>query len=266
MNNRVHTILKINKFSNLTSKNPNYVNQFSNNEINNLPKRIQYHIVFMEITRHFEKSIFYTDVFLPRIDKRTKFMRMNRKFTPLTQLEFEKQKKRLQINNAYDEYSFRQKIPLFTYITNDPDQFENWSAIRIFEWWRDLRMSEIPKREWPIFDTVKYLLINQFMRIINSYLKYGIDKKDKLAFDELTEYLRLVDIFYTNRGQYQYLLDAHLAFCEWFSSRFIGGLLFESGRNNILKYVNSGIYNKKKIINKKLLNILIKHWKMIILF
>ena len=242
----LHTILKINKFSNLTNKNANYINIFHNSEIKNLHKRFHYYNVFMEITGYFEKSKFYNEVFLPRMDKRTKFMRMNRKFTPSTQDEFEERKEILKINNTYDKYSSRQDIPLFTYITNDPDQFENWSAIRIFEWWRSLRMSGIPKREWPVFEAVKYLFINQFMRIMNSYLKYGVDKRDKLAFDELQNYLQLVDIFYESGGQYQYLLDAHLAFCEWFSARFIGGLLFESGRNNDKEYVSSSIYNNRK--------------------
>jgi hypothetical protein len=245
--NPLHTILKIDKFSNLTSKKTNYINQFKNKERNHLIKRNHYYGVFMEIIGHFEKSKFYDQVFLPRMDKRTKFMRMNIKFTPLTREEFEEQKKNLQINNTYDEYSRRQDIPLFTYITNDPDQFENWSAIRIFEWWCNLRMSGIPKREWPILDAVKYLFINQFMRIMNSYLKYGVDKRDKLAFDKLREYLRLVDVFYNSRGQYQHLLNAHLAFCEWFSARFIGDLLFERGLNSgAFKYVNSGRYNNNK--------------------
>ncbi len=253
-NSPLHTILKIDKFSNLTSKKLNYMNQFENNEIKHLVKRHHYYSVFMEITRYFEKSKFYREVFLPRMDKRTLFMRMNRKFTPLTQEQFEEQKNKLKINNTYDKYSRRQDIPLFTYITTDPNQFENWSAIRIFEWWRSLRMSKIPKREWQIFDAVKYLFINQFMRIINSYLKYGVDRRDKLAFNSLKEYLRLVDVFYESGGQYQHLLNVQLAFCEWFSARFIGGLLFESGRNNEQKYVNSGIYiNEKKDNYKKLI-------------
>ena len=248
MNNPLHTILKINKFSNLTNKSSNYINKFKNNEQYNFLKRQHYYLVFMEITRYFEKSKFYDKVFLPRMDKRTKFMRMNRKFTPLTREEFEEQKEILKINNTYDEYSHRQDIPLFTYITNDPDQFENWSAIRIFEWWHRLRMSGIPKREWDVFDAVKYLFINQFMRIMNSYLKYGIDIIYYRAFNELKEYLRLVDVFYESGGQYQHLLNAHLAFCEWFFNRFNQGLLFESGRSNELKYVSSNSYtnNKKK--------------------
>ena len=246
MNNPLHTILKINKFSNLTNKSGNYINKFKNNEQDNLLKRQHYYLVFMKITTHFEKSKFYKKEFLQRMDKRTSFMRMNRKFIPLTQEEFEEQKKKLQINNTYDEYSSRQEIPLFTYITNDPNQFENWSAIRIFEWWRSLRMSGIPKREWNVFEAVKYLFINQFMRIMNSYLKYGVDRIYDLAFTELQKYLSLVDVFYESGGQYQHLLDAHLAFCEWFFKRFNQGLLFESGRSNEFKYVSSNSYTNYK--------------------
>lgn len=89
---------------------------------------------------------------------------------------------------------------------------------------------------------------------MNSYLKYGVDKRDKLAFDKLEEYLRLVDVFYKSGGQYQHLLNVQISFCEWFSARFIGGLLFESGRNNEQKYVNSRIYsNKKRDKYKKLI-------------
>ena len=146
-NSPLHTILKINKFSNLTQRNRSFVNKFPENKMENLTKRSHYHTVFLPIMRHFNKSKFYNEIFLPRMDKRTIFMRMNQKFTPLPQFEFDEQKKKLQINNTYDEYSFRQEIPLFTYITKDPLQFENWSAIKIFEWWRSLRMSGIQKRE-----------------------------------------------------------------------------------------------------------------------
>ena len=84
----LHTILKINKFSNLTNKNANYINIFHNSEIKNLHKRSHYYSVFMKITRYFENSKFYKEVFLPRMDKRTSFMRMNRKFIQLTQQQF----------------------------------------------------------------------------------------------------------------------------------------------------------------------------------
>jgi hypothetical protein len=246
MNNSLNTIFKSENKSKLKKLLETQTRPFQNNIINRIQAR--YQNVFSQIISIFTESKFYREVFLPRMKQRTKFMKINnkilgKKVEPLTQEQFEEQKKKLQINNTYDEYSHRQDIPLFTYITNDPNQFENWSAIRIFEWWRNLRMSGIPKRKWNVLEAVKYLFINQFMRIMNSYLKYGVDRRDKLAFDELQEYLRLVDVFYESGGQYQYLLDAHLAFCEWFSARFIRGLLFESGRNNDQKYINTTIYS-----------------------
>jgi hypothetical protein len=218
--------------------------QVPNIKINIIHNR--YQEVFSRMMTIFNKSIVFREVFLPRMDKRTKFMRINRKFTPLTSEKFEEQKEILKINNTYEQYSFRQDIPLFTYITNDPDQFENWSAIRIFEWWRNLRMSGISKENWDVFNAVKYLFINQFMRIMNSYLKYGVDDKgDKLSIDKLKEYLKLVDEFYISGGRYKYLLNIQIAFCEWFSERYIKGLLFEMyNKNNNPRYTstNSIIY------------------------
>jgi hypothetical protein len=103
-------------------------------------------------------------------------------------------------------------------------------------------IQKIPKREWHVFDAVKYLFINQILHILNSYRKYGITDERHLAFDELQQYLQLVDVFYTSGGQYKYLLDAHLAYCEWFSARFIGELLFERSQST---YVNSKKYNNR---------------------
>jgi len=248
-NNPLNTILKSENKTKLKTILGKQIGPFSNNKINKIQAR--YQTVFSRIMSIFNESIFYRNVFLPRMDKRTKFMKINnkilgKKVEPLTKKYYDFISKKLETSRTYEQYINNKETPLFTYITNDSDQFENWSAIRIFEWWRSLRMSRIPKKEWPVFDAVKYLFINQFMRIMNSYLKYGVDREDKLAFTELKKYLQLVDRFYTNGGQYQYLLDAHLAFCEWFSARFIEGLLFESGRNNNKEYVSSSIYSNKK--------------------
>ena len=250
MSNPLNTIFKPVNRNTFKTLLETQTRPFPNNKINRIQAR--YNTVFSKIMDIFNKSNFYKDIFLLRMNQRTKFMKINNKIFGkknelLEQGQYDNLAKKLGNRRTYQKYMNNKETPLFTYITNDPDQFENWSAIRIFEWWRNLRMSRIPKREWPILDSVKYLFINQFMRIMNSYLKYGVDKSDKLAFDELKKYLKLVDEFYTSGGQYQYLLNAHLAFCEWFSARFIGGLLFESGRNNDKRYVSSSIYiNKKK--------------------
>jgi hypothetical protein len=198
---------------------------------------------------------FFNNVFLPkmreRVSKNRVIMRVdNKKFNKLSESNFRTKQTELGMTtNSFNKYQERYDTPLFTYIYKDKDQFENWSAIRIFEWWRNLRMSgtqfstftkKIFKREWPVFDTVKYLFINQILHILNSYLKYGITDERHLAFDELQQYLELVDVFYKKEGQYQYLLDVHLAYCRWFSARFIGGLLFETGINN--NYTNTSTY------------------------
>lgn len=251
MNNQnpLYTIFKPENKSKLKTLLEIQTRPFAKNKINRI--QVRYQTVFSQIMSIFTESKFYREVFLQRMKQRTKFMKINNKIFGkkdelLKQRQYESLAKKIGNSRTYQQYMNNKETPLFTYITNDPDQFENWSAIRIFEWWRNLRMSGIPKKEWQIFDAVKYLFINQFMRIMNSYLKYGVHKHDKLAFDKLEKYLRLVDVFYESKGQYQHLLNAHLDFCEWFSARFIGGLLFESGRNNEQQYVSSSIYNNRK--------------------
>ena len=252
--NPLNTIFKSENKTKLKTLLETQTRPFQTNEINRIQKR--YQTVFLKIMSIFTQSKFYREVFLPRMNQRKAFMKINNKILGkndklLTPRQYEFHAKKIGNSRTYQQYMNNKETPLFQYITNDPDQFENWSAIRIFEWWRNLRTSGIPKKEWPVLEAVKYLFINQFMRIMNSYLKYGVDRGDKLAFDELQEYLRLVDVFYESIGQYQHLLDAHLAFCEWFSARFIEGLLFESGRNNDKKYVSSSIYNNRKDSGRK---------------
>jgi len=209
----------------------------------------------IQVCELLSECVFFNNVFLPkmrdRVAKKRVIMRVNnKKFSKLSEANFQKKQTELGMStNTFKNYDSRYDTPLFTYIYEDKDQFENWSAIRIFEWWRNLRMSgtqfsrfktRIPKREWPILDAVKYLFISQILHILNSYLKYGITDESHLDYRELQKYLKLLDVFYTNGGQYQYLLDAHLAYCEWFNIRFIKGLLFETGIKNT--YSNSSNY------------------------
>ena len=197
---------------------------------------------------------FFNDVFLPkmreRVSKNRVIMRVDKKFSKLSDVNFQTKQTELGMTtNSFEKYQERYDTPLFTYIYEDKDQFENWSAIRIFEWWRNLRMSgtqlstitqKIPKQEWPVFDSVKYLFINQILHILNSYRKYGITDESHQAYMELHKYSERIDVFYRSRGQYRYLLDAHLAYCRWFNVRFIRGLLFETGIKN--NYSNTSTY------------------------
>jgi len=250
MNNPLSTIFsaeKNNKFKENRTLPNNKINSF------------EYYLLSQNTIQAREilsKCAFFNDIFLPkmreRVSKKRVIMRVNMKFNKLSEPNFLiKQSELGMTTNSFSKYQERYDTPLFTYIYEDRDQFENWSAIRMFEWWRNLRMSgtefstfkqKIPKREWPVFDSVKYLFINQILHILNSYRKYGITDKSHLSYRELQEYLQLVDVFYKSGGQYQYLLDAHLAYCEWFSARFIGGLLFERKKNY---FVNSKEYNNR---------------------
>lgn len=249
MNNPLHTIFKHN-----LKNRPNQISSIHNQ---NSPESYLLSPNTNQAYQILSKCAFFNDVFLPkmreRIAKNRVIMRVdNKKFSKLSEVNFRTKQSELEMKtNSFNKYQERYDTSLFTYIYEDKAQFENWSAIRIFEWWRNLRMSgtefstfkqKIPKRDWPVFDAVKYLFINQILHILNSYRKYGITDESHWAYRELQQYLQLVDIFCTSGGQYQYLLDAHLAFCEWFSARFIGGLLFERSQST---YVNSKKYNNR---------------------
>ena len=83
INNPLNTIFKSKNKSKLKTLLETQKVSVSNNKINNIQTR--YQTIFSKIMSIFTESKFYIEIFLPRMDKRTSFMRMNRKFTPLTQ-------------------------------------------------------------------------------------------------------------------------------------------------------------------------------------
>ena len=164
-----------------------------------------------------------------------------------------------------------------------PKQFENWSPEEMYNWWLELRISDIPKSKWKILDAVFFLFINQISCICNSYIRYGIknNSNTKNVFKEelrlLSEYFRLLDDFYNSGGEYGLLIDTHIAFCEWIQNRIINDndfkmyIQYENNRNNIINLFNEK-KNKhieldssiKNINNTPFKNKLIKYIKLII--
>ena len=92
----------------------------------------------------------------------------------------------------------------------------------MYNWWLQLRRSDIPKSKWKILDAVFFLFINQISCICNSYIIYGIIKNKDIDDDLrlLHEYIQLLDKFYISGGEYELLIDTHIAFCYWFQHRF----------------------------------------------
>ena len=100
----------------------------------------------------------------------------------------------------------------------NPEQFETWSAEKMYRKWLLLRLSNIPKPDWPIREYVFFLFINQISCILNSYILYG-NINDELEVEAYKSYLKELDEFLENGGLYKELLNLHLLFCRWYDSR-----------------------------------------------
>ena len=109
----------------------------------------------------------------------------------------------------------------------NPEQFETWSAEKMYKEWLLLRLSNIEKPDWPIMKYVFFLFINQISCILNSYILYGHETSSYnghhyIEFREnekYNEYLKALDKFTKNGGLYKDLLDVHFLFCEWYDIR-----------------------------------------------
>jgi hypothetical protein len=142
------------------------------------------------------------------------------------------------------------ELILFTQGSRTKSQFECWTPMEMFLWWRTLRESSYPKREWTIMDAVFFLFINQISQIINTYVinfylnfysylldsnhiryitkisdykinKYeGADDKIKDPYLKslfyLKKYLEELDKFYKSGGEYGLLLDVQLLYYEYY--------------------------------------------------
>jgi hypothetical protein len=163
-------------------------------------------------------------------------------------------------------------------------QFECWTPMEMFLWWRKLRQSRYPKKEWEIMDAVFFLFINQLSQIINTYVinfklnfystiikkyeknyyhsnikKYKIKRynnHDVKIIDPylkslfyLKQYLEKLDKFYLSGGEYGLLLDVQLLYYEYYEFElYLTELRHEnndSGKVRILK-------NNKNINNLNL--------------
>lgn len=138
----------------------------------------------------------------------------------------------LRLSNFIEQ---KRKLRYFTMGSKQhPNQFERWSPEEMYNWWLELRTSDIPKSKWKILDAEFFLFINQTSCICNSYIRYGIknNSNNKNVFKEelrlLSEYFILLDEFYKSGGEYGKLLDTHIAFCNWFQYRIRNDKEFKS--------------------------------------
>jgi hypothetical protein len=153
--------------------------------------------------------------------------------------------------NKLEEIKVKE-LKFFTQGSKTKTQFECWTPMVMFLWWRTLRESYDPKQEWKIMDAVFFLFINQISQIINTYVinfklefysffskenkknlsivksyvnKYKINKynsKNKInnpylkSLFYLKKYLEELDKFYNNGGEYGLLLNVQLLYYEFY--------------------------------------------------
>jgi len=161
-------------------------------------------------------------------------------------------------------------------------QFECWTPMEMFLWWRTLRESAEPKREWKIMDAVFFLFINQLSQILNTYVinfylefystiikkykknynhsnikKYKIEKynnNDVKIIDPylkslfyLKKYLEGLDKFYKGGGEYGLLLDVQLLYYEFYEFELYLTQLRHADNN----------YGKVRLLKKKIIMLII---------
>ena len=159
-------------------------------------------------------------------------------------------------NNKEEPFNFEKlksskievkELVLFTQGSRTKTQFETWTPMEMFLWWRTLRESGVPKPEWKIMDAVFFLFINQISQIINTYIinfklnfySFFLKKiDDRRKIDEykinkyknadniydpylkslfyLKKYLEELDKFYEKGGEYKLLLDVQLLYYEFY--------------------------------------------------
>lgn len=167
------------------------------------------------------------------------------------------------------------ELILFTQGSRTKSQFECWTPMEMFLWWRTLRESSDPKLEWKIMDAVFFLFINQISQIINTYVinfylkfystivkkreknysysyikKYKINKytnTDVNIIDPylkslfyLKKYLEGLDKFYESGGEYGLLLDVQLLYYEYYD--------FELYLDNLRHFNND--YKKVRLLRE----------------
>jgi hypothetical protein len=170
-------------------------------------------------------------------------MKFNFKVTKIKNYKIEKEN--FNIKRLMDSKIEVKELVLFTEGSQTKSQFECWTPMEMFLWWRTLRESSYPKREWTIMDAVFFLFINQISQIINTYVinfylnfystiieKYKYDIKiykikryngtDDIndpylkSLFYLKKYLEELDKFYMSGGEYGLLLDVQLLYYEYY--------------------------------------------------
>lgn len=203
-------------------------------------------------SKRFKEKTYYNFKGYPVKLNTTKEMRLNSIYKIK---KYDKNGKREEENFSFDKLKSSpikvNELVLFTEGSRTKTQFECWTPMEMFLWWRTLRESGDPKGEWKIMDAVFFLFINQISQIINTYVinfylnfyqtiikKYEKDyhhnyiriykiKRHEEGKNDianpylkslfyLKKYLEELDKFYKSGGEYGLLLDVQLLYYEYY--------------------------------------------------
>jgi hypothetical protein len=268
-------------------------NTFQENELKHLKQRNKVHKSLLETLMENE---FFSKEYIQQQFKRSKRFREETyynfrgypvKLNTTKEMRFNFQVKKRDINEKFSIDKLKsspvkvKELVLFTQGSKTKTQFECWTPMEMFLWWRTLRESGEPKGEWKIMDAVFFLFINQLSQIINTYVinfklnfyskilekyrnsnyyyyrkQYKINKYKNAddIFDQyskslfyLKQYLKKLDEFYLSGGKYGLLLDVQLLYYEYYEFELHLNKLRHENNNSasvlLLKKHNNSISN-----------------------
>jgi hypothetical protein len=239
-------------FKTFEEKELMHLKQYKKNKIHeSLLEVLQSSLFFMEEytqqkfkkSNRFKEKTYYNFRGYPVKLNTKKEMKFN--FNVSRRKNYKIEKENFNINRLKDSKIEVKELVLFTEGSQTKSQFECWTPMEMFLWWRTLRESSYPKREWTIMDAVFFLFINQISQIINTYVinfylnfystiiekykddieKYKIKRYNGTDYINdpylkslfyLKKYLEELDKFYKSGGEYGLLLDVQLLYYEYY--------------------------------------------------
>jgi hypothetical protein len=201
-------------------------------------------------SKRFKEKTYYNFRGYPVKLNTTKEMKLNTRYWSMYKIKKNDKEEELNFEKLKSSPVKVKELVLFTQGSRTRTQFECWTPMEMFLWWRTLRESGDQKGEWKIMDAVFFLFINQISQIINTYVinfklnfyskiikkyeknyyhsninKYKINKYKKndnipdpylKSLFYLKKYLEGLDKFYKSGGKYGLLLEVQILYYEYY--------------------------------------------------
>lgn len=147
--------------------------------------------------------------------------------------------------------------PTRTYIVMLLDPFfSNIDPLKIYTWWVIKTTRNYESKFWDIGEEVKFAFINQFIRMLNTYIKYPDNPK---GMNEFIDYLSGLDDFFKN-SLYGNMANVHISYLEWYEIR-IGDITPVHPRwvNTCKQNINDFVSAFKKTLDKPIILFPLSH-------